>query len=823
MLQQITAVNGADNDKFADAIAISNDRIVVGSYLDDVNAKSDQGSVQVFAVQAQDWYVQASLAPYSSTVYSTAIYGEWLAVGLSNENVNGHNEQGMVKLYRRNQGGLDQWQLFKQFSHSNGAAQDHFGSSVALYGDLLAVGVPDYDNTNINQGAVTIFKRDLGGINNWGEWVTYEIAEDFQQFGSSVALHQDLLVIGASWATISGKEDQGRVWICKIISSGCSWKAMTASDGAAYDYFGSDVRLDNDVLAVSSNSGNIGAVYIYYRNQGGADNWGQVKKLSGAQVGELFGGAISVSGELLAVGSPFYTNGSNQYQGRVKIFGKNSGGADNWGEIVTILDASGGDNHRFGNSVALYYDRLLVGAPLCSIEGDGCVSAFRRNHGGINTWGRFERILGAYGSYIGYAVAINGETAVVGGEGQAQTLYFQANYWTLGGTAAPLESSESGGLGKSVAISGDLLVAGAPEESFGKGAAYLFQRAYLAPGSWSLLKRLTASDGAAPERFGDSVGISGDWIAVGSVRSPITNAGSVYLFEREYGGTNNWGQFKKIACPDTGACGFGDSLALSNGTLVVGAPIKPATYIFYRDQGGTNNWGQVKRLDSADWLFGSDVALDGDTLIVGAPEADIVGNDNQGAAYVFYRNQGGGDTWGQVKKLTASDGSAALAFGYSVAVHGSVAVVGAIGSSSNRGAAYIFYRNRVSSNNWGELKKLTASDGAASDWFGKDVAVYGDHILVGAHLNDIASITDQGSVYWFWRNYMGSDNWGQISRILLPQGAANDAFGSAIALWDDLMVVGAPGEMSTFSDGIGAAHVFYLMLPKEVFLPFVSR
>jgi hypothetical protein len=157
-----------------------------------------------------------------------------------------------------------------------------------------------------------------------------------------------------------------------------------------------------------------------------------------------------------------------------------------------------------------------------------------------------------------------------------------------------------------------------------------------------------------------------------------------------------------------------------------------------------------------------------------------------------------------------------------VAVHRDVAVVGAVQAMAGNGAAYVYYRNLGAPNAWGKLKRLTASDAAASDRFGNDVAVYGDHILVGTPLNDIASNADQGAVYWYWRNYTGPDSWGQISRILLPDGKADDEFGFALALWNDIFVTGAM-EFSTFSDGIGAAHIFRLMLPKDIYLPLIKR
>jgi hypothetical protein len=130
------------------------------------------------------------------------------------------------------------------------------------------------------------------------------------------------------------------------------------------------------------------------------------------------------------------------------------------------------------------------------------------------------------------------------------------------------------------------------------------------------------------------------------------------------------------------------------------------------------------------------VAIHGNTAVVGSSDDDTGSNLNQGSAYIFERNQGGPNNWGEVKNLTASDGAARDVFGRSVAIHGDTAIVGASsddsGSNIDQGSAYIFERNQGGPDNWGEVKKLTASDGAASDAFGASVAIHGDTVIAGA-------------------------------------------------------------------------------------------
>jgi hypothetical protein len=215
--------------------------------------------------------------------------------------------------------------------------------------------------------------------------------------------------------------------------------------------------------------------------------------------------------------------------------------------------------------------------------------------------------------------------------------------------------------GSSVSVSGNFMVVGATGENNYKGAAYLYRRN--SQGTWTLVKRLLANDGAAGDRFGISVSISGDTVVVGA-----------YLEDHD---TNGNGTIEK----DVGAA-----------------------YIFQRDQGGANNWGQVKKLiangDAAGDRFGTSVSISGNTVVVGAyrEDHDTDGNGtdelNAGAAYIFAKDQGSLDNWGQVSKLTAFDGAGFDFFGNSVSISGNKVVVGVRfddnSSGTDAGAVYIY-------------------------------------------------------------------------------------------------------------------------------------
>ena len=199
-------------------------------------------------------------------------------------------------------------------------------------------------------------------------------------------------------------------------------------------------------------------------------------------------------------------------------------------------------------------------------------------------------------------------------------------------------------------------------------------------------------------------------------------------------------------------------------------------------------------------LFGHSVSISGNYAVVGAP------NDNnyQGSAYIFFK-QGG--NWAQQAKLTASDGMPSDKFGFSVAISGDFAVVGApyddqivlpLGNSEDRGAIYVFKRTGTV---WTQLVKLIADDGATSNYLGTSVSISGNYILTGALNGDNGSSLDQGAAYIFF--YNGS-SWSQQSKLVASNGAHFDQFGRSVCINGNYAIVGAP-----FHDFKGAAYVYF--------------
>jgi hypothetical protein len=359
--------------------------------------------------------------------------------------------------------------------------------------------------------------------------------------------------------------------------------------------------------------------------------------------------------------------------------------------------------------------------------------------------------------------------------------------------------------------------------------------------------KLLASDAEADSAFGNDVAVHGSLALVGAIQNDDNgeNSGAAYLFDLS--DPANPIEIARLLADDGGASDyFGSGLGLSGDTAVVGqgsGGAVEAAYVF--DISDPFNPLQVATLEASDDSpendeFGWHNAIDGDTIIVGSHR-----NADVGAAYLF-RDQGGGK-WTEVQKLTASDGAASDSFGFSVAISGGFAVVGAshdddAGNAS--GSAYVFHEEEDGT--WLETHKLTASDAAPTDLFGRSVAIHGDLVVVLA-----GSAEPAGAAYvfrastgeelakvlpeagdWFANDFehqvaingttamvgCGSEaaylfdltdpvNPVQIARIAASDGGDGDSFGRTVAINGPLALVGAWRDADQ-GENTGSAYVF---------------
>ena len=214
-------------------------------------------------------------------------------------------------------------------------------------------------------------------------------------------------------------------------------------------------------------------------------------------------------------------------------------------------------------------------------------------------------------------------------------------------------------------------------------------------------------------------------------------------------------------------------------------------------------WTEKQNVKAADGatgdIFGHFVSLSGDTAVIGAHGDDDSGADS-GSAYVFINS---GTSWAQQAKLHAPDGATYDCFGWSGAVDGNTAVIGATGDDDNgadAGAAYVFIRVGTV---WSFQQKLLAGDGATGDSFGYSVSLSGDTAVIGSpYDDDVGAYT--GSAYVFVRS---GSVWTQQAKILPSGAAAGDYIGDAVFVSGDTLFVGAPFD-NDHGVGSGSAYVF---------------
>ena len=410
-----------------------------------------------------------------------------------------------------------------------------------------------------------------------------------------------------------------------------------------------------------------------------------------------------------------------------------AGRADAQVEIQKIFDPNGMEGDIYGISVDLEGDTAVVGATLNDSEFEDAGAAFihQQNVGGLDNWGFVKMV-------------------------------------TMPG------ADEDDQFGQVVALSGDTLAVGAPGDDLGAfgnvGTVHLYYRDQGGPDIWGFVRTIAPLPvDYEGDKFGNIFDLCGDTLIVGV---PTWESGS--------------------------PCDIGTAL------------------VYYRDEGGPDNWGFVRQIFTpppafCGYLFGSAVKIDGDLAFIGARGAD--GNvAGSGAVYIHSRNQGGENNWGLVKKIYASDGQDGDRFGRSIGKLGDTLVVGAPKSVvEESGVAYVFDRNEGDPDNWGQVAKLSACDEAPGDFFGLHVAVGTDHAYIAAHTNDDAcpgnDFCFSGNVYIFDRDEGGPGMWGQVDSFVGSEVGQSDHFGHDLAVDGDRGIVAATFEEGQETNS-GAVYVF---------------
>jgi hypothetical protein len=364
--------------------------------------------------------------------------------------------------------------------------------------------------------------------------------------------------------------------------------------------------------------------------------------------------------------------------------------------------------------------------------------------------------------------------------------------------------------GRAVALDGDTAVVGAAGADVGanpdQGAAFVYVRI---GDVWTQQARLAADDGMGGDEFGFSVAISGDSIIVGARFAAIggvAGQGAAYVFTRSGG---SWTQQAKLAAADGAAFdGFGNSIAIDGETVVVGAQnasvngntSQGAAYVYSRSGSDWMPQAKLVASDGAPWVqFARAVSVRGDTAVIGAVSATVGGNAGQGAAYVYTRD---GASWSERVRLLADDGESWDGFGGAISLDAGQVLVGASSNGmAGEGAAYVFTGAGA---DWTQQGKLVADDAFNGDAFGNSVALSGDTAIAGSLFSDIPGIENAGAAYVYRRS---AGAWEQAAKLVASDASMGAEFGIGTALEGNRAVIGAEFAGSE-GNWPGAGYVF---------------
>ena len=272
-------------------------------------------------------------------------------------------------------------------------ANDLFGNSMSISGEYLFVGASLSDDAYLGEdcGAVYVYRNSAG----WGQ--TQKLQPWYQtndvSFGNSVSVFGNYAIVGAYYDSYN-EIYEGSAYIYYLNSGTNEWFAATIllpSGDTEGDLFGYDVVITDEYAAICAlfddESGAIsGAVYLFGKDTGGTDNWGLVKKIfPDSPTGGLnFGYSIALKGDTLFVGATG-DNTSGDYCGACFVYSKNEGGSNNWGSIDVLYADDANEYDNFGSKVYVDDNYLIIAAENAGVSnpGEGAVYVFEKNVSGF--------------------------------------------------------------------------------------------------------------------------------------------------------------------------------------------------------------------------------------------------------------------------------------------------------------------------------------------------------------------------------------------------------------------------------------------------------
>jgi hypothetical protein len=367
---------------------------------------------------------------------------------------------------------------------------------------------------------------------------------------------------------------------------------IVPSDSAFHNEFGNSVAIDDDWMVIGDQVDDYGApptgaAYVYRRR--GAD-WAEVAKLTSGLADDAFGLSVDISGSTIVVGAWADHETGSFSKGAAYVY-ERTPGTEEWSLQAKLIAADGAFGDAFGHAVAIHRNTIVVGAPLADTRVDlNTGAAFVFERGAHGTWQEAAKLWPdgvQRGDLFGRAVAASRCRVLVGAPWTDGLRIQSGAAYVFDGCAgagwrqtAKLTSSDLDTFfGTAVALDGETAVVGANannEHGTFTGAAYVFGRHEGGLNQWGRRASLAAYDAEQDKNFGWSVAVRGETVVVGARGDDHTGpqAGAAYVFRRHVGGRNRYGPVKKLTASDSsfGFEDFGWSVDVSDSLVLIGAP-----------------------------------------------------------------------------------------------------------------------------------------------------------------------------------------------------------------------------------------------------------
>jgi hypothetical protein len=402
-----------------------------------------------------------------------------------------------------------------ELSASPGSRGEELGESVAISGNTIVVGTPNYVNasTNAEQGAAYVFTKPASGWANATQVAVLapKRGQPEELFGHSVAVSGNTVVVGAPFREVGEHTGQGAAYV--FVRPGRRWKdaaptaTLTDADGKAHEFFGEAVAVSGDVVVCGAPGHTTGAdaqrgvVDVFRRPAGGwkgALTQSARLKASDGRAHDALGISVAFSGETIVAGADLHSIDGRAGEGAAYVFVEPASGWHSMTQAAELTDAQGQAGELFGHSIALSGATVVVGAPYEQVDGvtgQGALHVFLEPASGwagaVGQAAELTASAGAKNELLGRSVAVSGGTVVAGAssrevagnaeQGEVYVFSRPASGWADAAPLAVLSSSDGGAgdsLGRSVALSRGTIVAGAPDHevrhALAAGAAYVF-------------------------------------------------------------------------------------------------------------------------------------------------------------------------------------------------------------------------------------------------------------------------------------------------------------------------------------------------------------